>query len=445
MWAFVRLLIWLLLAVGLGIYLRNTEGMVIFLTSETRRTMTLPVFWCLVALGFIGIYVLIRLISFLMNMRRTFGKWYASRALSKENHLLLSGFLSIFKPNEDKALLDVFERSVDKRTQAMTALVIARSAHLVNNLEKRDHYFKQAMQLDPELAPIGDELQLTWALEAKNLEVARSCLTRLLHTKNAAKNDLFKCYELDVAILSGELGTDHIAQIIRELAHKKLIALEQANALLEESLLQYLATCDDEQWLKRWNKLHVNEQRLPRLALAANQFLVQRQLFSDASKVLMKALEVAYRKDLLDAFVHAPESELKTRMKFIQQYMKQNPDEPLLINALAKLCMLSGLWGQAESLLLKSLALKDQMYTHELLASLYDHTGELNKAVEHWRKSSEMHTHITVFDENQVLKPADKTADPSGQPDQKSASYIHESFLASKDNPIDIHVEEETK
>ncbi|AIL32755.1 heme biosynthesis HemY N-terminal domain-containing protein [Basilea psittacipulmonis] len=430
---FFKLIAVIAVAVVVALLLKNIPGTIMIYTGDERRVISLAVFISALIILFVVLYLLCRLLVGLLNLPSRFRRWRQLKNTEYENLLLTQSLKEVFLKNEDKGLRKLFSKGRTKERQALASLAIAKQAQYVANVEKRDHYWQQAVDYDPSLKPVAYQMKILWLLDEGNAEQA-NVLMQELQNNPAIKRDVrFERYQLRV-LNSIKRDSSEYTELLRSMLNKKHISVEEGRQLLDENLsLRLRNVYADDGFIPLWNSLSHAEKTMPSVALVAAKYFTEHDQESKATDILARSLDVKMDKTLLTKFVHCSNQALKSRMKLVQSWLKAHPDHTDLLKAAARLCMASGLWGQAEHYIQDSLkVLPKDAESYFILGSMYDKLGKADEALTQWRIASELSTASPdVLMEQYVLQAADKTRDPSGQPDEKLQKYADEHLLKS--------------
>ncbi|CKJ64323.1 HemY protein [Neisseria meningitidis] len=107
-------------------------------------------------------------------------------------------------------------------------------------------------------------------------------------------------------------------------------------------------------------------------------------LYADAVKWVKQHYPHNRRPELLEAFVESVrflgERDQQKAIDFADAWLKEQPDNALLLMYLGRLAYGRKLWGKAKGYLEASIALKPSISARLVLAKVFDETGEPQKA-----------------------------------------------------------------
>lgn len=300
-----------------------------------------------------------------------------------------------------------------EQLQVLAHLLVAESAHSLQNRERRDENLQAA--LAPELgkgAPDASEGALLravrWAVEDRDVDAARSRLAEL--PQGAARRILALRLKLRVARLGG--ATEEALETARLLAKHKAFSPEASRSIVRGLVLDTLREAHDMAQLEAaWNRLDAAEKVVPELALAAarrgNQLVLQRSDAQDdetravAARLrswlepLWKdfdALEPLQQRQLVVAFEPGLSQLDSAWLARLEHQQRLSPNNAFLQYLAGQACMQRQLWGKASQLLTQaSHGLNDAALmrrTWRSLARLAEERGDDAAAQAAWKQAA---------------------------------------------------------
>jgi HemY protein len=427
----MRSIFWLLglaaMAVALALLVGGNRSLVTLFWPPYRFDVSFNfVLFCLIG-GFVLVYLALRAIAMLRGLPFQAQRWRAQQveraavagvldALS----LQLSGRFVRARTAALGALeqLDALpSTSLPRREQmqAVAHLLVAESAHSLQNHAERDAHLQTA--LDPNWRKQWPDVHegallraVRWAVEDRDAEAARSRLAEL--PQGAVRRVQALRLKLRVARMEG--ATAEALETARLLAKHRAFSSEASISIVRGLALDALGAAHDLAQLRTvWECLDARERAMPELALAAARranclgleavdslpqeraataTLVQRWLepvwtrFSDLDASHQRELVVMLEPGLpeLDA----------AGLARIEQAQRQWPNNPFLQYLAGQACMRRQLWGKAAQLLGQaSHSLNDVdllRRTWRALAALADERGDGSAALVAWKKAASL-------------------------------------------------------
>ncbi|MEY4884033.1 MAG: hypothetical protein RIS34_1887 [Pseudomonadota bacterium] len=259
------------------------------------------------------------------------------------------------------------------RLRALSNLLVAESAHALQDKPLRDRHFLQAMEQvgmrDAQETLDGVQLRAArWALHDRDAQVALMRLDEL--PAGTARRTLALRLRLQAARMARR--TEVALETARLLAKHGAMSATAAQGVLRSQSLELIAAAHDEAQLRKaWGQLEDTERALPEVATAA----AERALILDADVGLSRlwllpvwermthetaALSPEQRARVVqvleDGFTKAagiPDAGWLARIEAAQM---GNPGDPLMQYLAGISCMHLQLWGKAQKLLTQSLA-----------------------------------------------------------------------------------------
>lgn len=425
----MRSVFWLLglatVAVALALLVGDNESTVTLFWPPYRFDVSFNfVLFCLIS-GFLLLHAALLAIGLIRDLPRRAVRWRTQQveravvgsvmdALANQ----LSGRFVRAQSSAQQALDQL--RSVPagqwprrEQLQVLAHLLVAESAHSLQNRERRDENLQAA--LAPELgkgAPDASEGALLravrWAVEDRNVDAARSRLAEL--PQGAARRILALRLKLRVARLGG--ATEEALETARLLAKHKAFSPEASRSIVRGLVLDALREAHDMAQLEAaWNRLDAAEKVVPELALAAarrgNQLVLQRSDAQDdetravAARLRswleplwqnFDALEPLQQRQLVVAFEPGLPQLDSAWLARLEHQQRLSPNNAFLQYLAGQACMQRQLWGKASQLLTQaSHGLNDAALmrrTWRSLARLAEERGDEAAAQTAWKQAA---------------------------------------------------------
>src|SRR5690606_5810422 len=139
----------LVLAVTLALVLREHSGNVLIIAQPWRIELSLTFAVMLLLAAFVALYVLLRVIAWLVSGPERFRSWRGLRARKKEHELLESGWISVLEGRYTEAeqkLSKLLGRTKSSNTRVLAGLALARASHHLGEYARRDDALRLAGQ-----------------------------------------------------------------------------------------------------------------------------------------------------------------------------------------------------------------------------------------------------------------------------------------------------------
>jgi HemY protein len=424
----MRSVFWLLglaaLAVALALLVGRNQATVTLFWPPYRFDLSFNFVAFCVAVGFVLIYLALRAYSLLRELPRQAQRWRAQQVertavgavLDALSHQLAGRFVRA--QSAGRSALETLngmpsvQWSRRRQLQLLAHLLVAESAHALQNRETRDQHLQLALQ--PQLAKSAPEAHegallraVRWAVDDRDTDLARSRLAEL--PQGAARRIQALRLKLRIARLGG--GTAEALDTARLLAKHRAFSLQASASIVRGLALDSLREAQDLSQLQSvWSRFDAGERSLPELALAASHRA--RQLAGDPSTDEQEREQAStwvrhwlapLWPNLLSLsasqqrqFVLALEPGLSqldaAGLAQLEQAQRQQPGNVYLQYLAGQACMQRQLWGKATQLLGQaSHGLKDASLLRRTwcsLARLAEKRDDEAAAQSAWKKAA---------------------------------------------------------
>src|SRR5690606_17490981 len=122
----------LIVAVALGVVLREHGGNVLIIAQPWRIELSLALAVLLVLAAFIVLYVVLRVIAWVTSGPERFRSWRGLRAKKRDHELLENGWINVLEgryPQAEQELAKLLDRTRTPSTKVLAGLAKARAAH----------------------------------------------------------------------------------------------------------------------------------------------------------------------------------------------------------------------------------------------------------------------------------------------------------------------------
>jgi HemY protein len=410
------------IAVAVAVMLRAHPGNVLVLVAPYRIEISLTLAVFLLFGGFIALYVILRVLAWLIAIPDRMRAWRGRRAQARDHDLLERGWIGLLEgryAQAEKDLAKLLDQTRARNRRVLAALSAARAAQGLGEFVRRDVMLdraRESAERDPGLqeavATVSADLFLEQGRPQQALEVLAPLQdggARHLHTLRL--------------LLRAERALGHhdkVFTLARGLARRGVVDRTEALQIIDAAGAARLrARMQDDSWRAVWKDMKSEERQLPEIALAAAAAFDAAGESEEGGRVLQAAIDAHFDPRLVYAYARCDASQVPRRVQCAETWLQRRPADPDLLSALGMLCLSGQLWGQAERYLTRSLARRDDARTHALLGSLYDRVDRPAEAVRHWRLATAAGMTLPVLGSDTALPAADTHADPN-RPDAES-------------------------
>jgi len=424
----MRSVFWLLglaaLAVALALLVGRNRATVTLFWPPYRFDLSFNFVAFCVAVGFVLIYLALRAYSMLRELPRQAQRWRAQQVeraavgavLDALSHQLAGRFVRA--QSAGRLALETLngmpsaQWSRRRQLQLLAHLLVAESAHALQNRETRDDHLQSA--LHPQLAKSAPETHegallraVRWAVEDRDAELARSRLAEL--PQGAARRIQTLRLKLRIARLSG--ATAEALDTARLLAKHRAFSPQASASIVRGLALDSLREAQDLSQLRSvWSRFDAGERGLPELALVASQRACQLAADPSTDEQDREQATTLVRHWLAPLWPNLPSLSASQQRQFVlalepglsqldaaglaqlEQAQRQQPGNVYLQYLAGQACMQRQLWGKAAQLLgqashgLKDAALLRRTWCS--LARLAEERDDEIAAQSAWKKAA---------------------------------------------------------
>ena len=410
--------LWVLLvfvvAVALGLVLREHGGNVLIVAQPWRIELshTLAVLYLIA--GFLVVYLVVRLLAWLISGPARFRAWHGWRGEKRDHELLEGGWLNVLEgrfTQGEKELSRVMGHTRSAQRKVLASLASARALHYLGEYGRRDDALKFAREQAGADSRLKDAAATVTAEMYLDQNRPQDALV-LLQPLQDASSRYFNATRLLLRAHRQLNNQNRVFDLARLLLRRGVLDKQQAMPIIETAVAARLRAAGPDAFKSIWSDLRGDERVLPGIALAAASVQEAAGKYDEAAKILEAAIAVKPDPVLLNAYSQCPPEDVARRLGKAEVWLKARPNDSDLLAALGNLCLTGQLWGQGERYLLRSMQIHSDVRIHALLGNLYDRLGRPADAMKHWRLASDVAGSLPVLAANPVLPPADTRGDP---------------------------------
>ncbi len=402
-------------AVVLAVLLRENNGNVLILINTWRIQVSLAFAVLALVVGFISLYVLLRVLAWFTAIPMRLRAWHGRRVVKRDHELLEQGWTELLEgrySHAEKDLTKLLDRSQDSNRQVLAALSAARAAHALGEFVRRDNLLATAREKADTDGPLTEAVATAAADLYLEQGLAQQALDVLLPLQQAGARHVHTLRLLLRAYRQLNRH-DQVFVLARTLSRRGALHETEARQIIEVAAAARLReTLDSGEWRQVWKDLKSEERILPEVALAGATALAASGQSEDASRALELAIAARLDPRLLAAYSRADATQVSRRLQKAEAWLQRHPENPDLLTTLGNLCLVGQIWGQAEHFLLRSVDKRSDARVHALLGSLYDKLGRQQDAAAQWRLATAVGTALPVLAEDSYLPAAEMGEDP---------------------------------
>ncbi|MGH8562493.1 MAG: heme biosynthesis protein HemY, partial [Nevskiales bacterium] len=321
-----------------------------------------------------GGLLLLRLLRLGLLLPGSIGEALRNRRNRRARESLVRGLIKLAEGKWNAAELEIVRQAPQHDAAVVNYLYAARVAQRRGDLEKRDHYLRQAYGAQPhaEIAVLltqaelqmeqGQQTQaLASLMRVQQLEAEQPRARAMLVELYAQLRDWAALYPLLLEIEKAELVSD-----VRWLE----LAVQAQRALLTAAAGRGL-----EGLRKAWGDLPKRLRRSPALIHTQAGLLAGAGAQGEAIALLKHALDHGWNPELGLLFSTLQDQDPVSQLSAVEAWLKQYGDDPVLLLVAGRLCRQNKLWGRARSCLESSFRLLPRTDTLLELGRVHEATS----------------------------------------------------------------------
>ena len=373
------------LAVGLSLAAHLNDGYAIFVVPPYRVELALNFAILLGIAGFALGYMLLRLVGHTLRLPLHVRAFRARRRSEKGRAAMLAALQALFEGRYGRAEKSAGEAYEFGEAPALSALIAARAAGEMRELERRDQWLARAENHDADSRQARLAVQASLLLDDRRYDDALDVLRELSRSgpkRIATQRMLMKAHQRlghwdEVRRLATALGK---RGVLAEVAATQLRITAQIEALRQQARdATGLAAC--------WQ--HTEDKLDARVARTAAQLFITLGDCRRAHETVEAALEAEWGDELILLYAECLGADVLTQIERAEKWLKSRPRDRALLLTLGRLCLRQELWGKAQSYLEASLSEEPSRSAHVALAQLFDRIGKPEDANRHYRASAD--------------------------------------------------------
>jgi HemY protein len=372
------------LAVGLSLAARLNDGYAILVFPPYRAELSLNLAILLVLAGFTLGYLLLRVVVHTLRLPLHVRNFRLRRRSERGQAATLAALQGLFEGRYARA-----EKSAGRayrlgHARALNALIAARAAGEMHEIERRDQWLARADGQDTKARGARLAVQAGLLLDERRYEDALSVLRELSASEPkriSTQRMLMKVHQRlghwdEVRRLAAALGK---RGALAEVAATQLRITAQIEALRQQAGdAAGLAAC--------WQR--TEDKRDARIARTAAQLFIASGDCRRAHEIIAAALEAEWSEDLVLLYGECLGDDVLAQIERGEKWLKSRPHERALLLTLGRLCLQQELWGKGQRYLEASLSEQPSRSAHVALAQLFDRIGKPEDASVHYRASA---------------------------------------------------------
>lgn len=388
----MKVLFWILAilaaAVALTLAAKHNAGYVLLVYSPYRIELSLNLFLTLLLAIFAAGYGAVRLAVHTLNLPAYVRTFRQERRRDRAREAMDDALLAFYEGRYAKAEKFAVIALESGEAPLANVLLAARAAHELKAYDRRDSYLEQAGRVGREQPEPRLMTQAELSLDQRDFQQALQSLKELQTTtrKNLA------ALRLELRAQSQAKNWDQVLVLVAQLERRGAIdpiqASQQKISAYQENLKrkgQDLASLRE-----YWQKIPSTDKTNSKIAWTAAQGFLAFRECQAAMEIITASLESQWDSDVVRLYGECLGKETLKQIERAEKWLKQHPQDAVLLQTLGRLCAKQELWGKAQSYLEASLSIEPNAGTHLELAHLLEKIGRADEAGKHYRASMVM-------------------------------------------------------
>lgn len=377
----------LILSVLIAVYLSREAGYLLVALGPWRVEMSLVVFVALLALVALVLYVVISALMRAVAVPGKVRRWQHKRRMARVRSDLTDGLLLLVEGDYEASQRRLTRRIERSDAPLVNYLAAAIAAQRHGDRENRDRYLTAAERSARRARPAVRLLQAQLQTEAGQWEEAQASLNDLLERQP----DHRRVLELMADCCEALGDWERVEELLPRLRRQQIVPQERLQRLSRWSARERLtrAAAEGPAALENaWKDLHRPTRHDPDVLSVYLDGLLVHGLYRAAEALLRKQLQKEWDEALLRRYLTLPaESQIMHR---IEQWLKERPEDPMLLYVAGVTALRQQLWGRAREYLEAAVARSARPEYFRALGALQEQLGEHEAARESYRRALDL-------------------------------------------------------
>ncbi|MEM6985640.1 MAG: heme biosynthesis HemY N-terminal domain-containing protein [Pseudomonadota bacterium] len=333
-------------------------------------------------LGFVALYIIVRLLGWLFSAPTRFGKMLNRRQSDAALNRLAEGQIELAEGRFGRAER-VLTKDVPAGPQAtLHYLAAAEAANAAGNSEQRDAYIKRAITHNPNAKNALHLKQAKMQLDGDDYESALDTLNRMRghDPRNAVAQGL------RARALRRAGRYDDLVDNLAELRKRDALPAVELDALEAETASAVLSSCADNLLTKIWKALPATARDNAGVVHTYARRLLGMNDVASAERVVGDALSRSVSDKLAHLYGAIEGRDAARQLARVETLLKSHENNASLLAAAGQICLRQELWGKAKSYLEQSAALGDSAAAQNGLAEVARQNGDADSASAHFER-----------------------------------------------------------
>lgn len=361
-------------------YLLQDNGYVMINFRGYLVEMSVPVLAFLLVLAYFAVRMFVRI----WRAPRQLGEAAARRRARKAGERITRGYIELGQGNFAKGEKLLTKGARNSETPLLNYLAAARAAQAQGDTDRRDAWLEMAAEQEPRARATVLVTRAQLQLDSGDHEAAARTLDEVLQI--SANNSEALRLKAEISVAAEDWAS-------LEAALPKLRKQGKVpGATLDEWTVQtWTALLADaggnaSRGKSLWKAVPKPLQQEPRLIEARARSLAAAGEHRQAESMLRGALKKNWHDNLVLAYADLESPAAADRLKRVEKWLRDRPEDAVLLRVAAQLCVATELWGKARSYYESSVAIEPAPQAFHELGKLLLQLGEEQQAFEAFQK-----------------------------------------------------------
>jgi len=384
-WLFGTLFI-LLIVTALSLLAYQDPGYVLISWGRTSRELSLAFFIILLVMGFISTYFVVRIIISAWNMPGAFHEWRLRQKRDRARRDTNKGLIELAQGNWLRAERFLVRHVNECDTPLLNYLSAARAAQKLSASDRRDNYLGLAHK---SMHGSGFAVQLTQAelqLAHGQLEQSLATLVQLRSASPKHPHVLFLLARIYEMLKS---WTD-LKKILPDLKKYRVLSVEQYRELEQVIHRELITTATQrgkiETLRTAWQHVPKALRQDVKMARHYIRCLLTLDDHDSAEVTVRETLKRQWDMELVYMYGLIESSDSDKQLAVVENWLKTNENNPVLLLTAGRLCKRNQLWGKAQSYLDASVGIQPRSDSYKELGQLMEQLEDADSAAGYFRK-----------------------------------------------------------
>ena len=383
---FLLVLAMLFAAVALTALIESDPGYVLISYGLTSVEMSFWVGLVLLLLLNIVCYGIFRLLRKLLLGRLTLATWMQERKQNKGRRLTGKGLFSYMEGNWAVARRVLARAAPISETPALNYLMAARASQALCEQDKVEQYLEAAALADTRASKLVSLTRAELLLDVGQLQAA----AQVLETLQVKGGKDVQVLSLQLQAYRGLQQWASLAPLLPQLKKSKILAEAELQSLQRQVFSGLFAharaASNPAETDAVWSACPAALRKDTTVIASYIENLLDAGEHAKAGKLLERTLKKQWDSQLVNQYGLLESEEPARRIKVAERWLKQHPEDAVLLRCLGRLSLRNKLWGQARDYFESSFRLQADSETCAELARLLFNLGEREQSAQRYRE-----------------------------------------------------------